>query len=63
MYLEKQVIMKKNYYNAPCNNAQIRFIQERKKRHDKRLHEMKNNYILEEIINLSYLYPLNKILF
>lgn len=49
-------------YNAPCNNAQIKFIQERKNRHDKRLHEMKIDCKLEEIINLNYLYPLDKIL-
>jgi len=49
-------------YNVPCNNAQIKFIQERKNRHDKRLHEMKIDCKLEEIINLSYLYPLDKIL-
>jgi Cof subfamily protein (haloacid dehalogenase superfamily) len=49
-------------YDIPCNSAQIQFIQERKDRHDKRLHEIKNVCDLEEIINLNFLYPCDEIL-
>ena len=49
-------------YDSPDNNAQIKFIQERKERKDKRLHEVKNKCNLEEIINLNYLYSLDELL-
>lgn len=51
-------------YEEPENSAQVQYIEERMKRGDKRLEKViqKNSApILDELININFLYPLNQI--
>jgi len=49
-------------YSPPRNIAQCRFIKERAARQDKRLQPMSTSCRLADVINMSYLYPLDDML-